>query len=155
MSTYKLFFKILFLFVVYSSTAFSVESDVKQEIVHLLHKWPQDFNEKNIRGVCGLFANDLVASYSGSKDRNYEEMCRNFLNVLTDSEKIYHYEAPKIEQILVGDNIVAVRLVWTLKVTNKNKSDVDVIKEKGLDIFKRQSDGSWKIAISYAYPITD
>lgn len=131
------------------------ESKTRLEINHLLQRWPLDFNAKNIQGVCGLFAHDLIASYPGTLDKNYTEMCRQLTASLTDLERIFHYEAPQIEQILIQGNLAVVRLVWILRISYKNRSDVDLIKEKGLDVFKRQADGSWKIAISYAYPETD
>ena len=95
----------------------------------------------------------LVASYPGTKDRNYREMCRSLDASLTGADKIFRYETPEIEQILIDGDLAVVRLVWTLKISFKNRTDTETIKEKGLDIFKRQPDGSWKIAISYAYPL--
>lgn len=129
------------------------DSNARNAIIERLNKWPQDFNSKNLRGVCDLFAPDLVASYPGTKDRNYEEMCRQFNSVLTDPEKILQYDAPNIEQIIIKDDLAVVRLIWTLKSSFKNKPETEMIKEKGLDVFKRQKDGSWKIVISYAYPL--
>lgn len=129
------------------------ELNAQTAIVERLNKWPQDFNSKNLRGVCDLFAPDLVASYPGTKDRNYEEMCRQLTSALTDPEKILHYDAPNIEQIIIEGDLAVVRLIWTLKSSSKNKPEVETIKEKGLDLFKRQKDGSWKIVISYAYPL--
>ncbi len=147
---------ILIIFTTCGGIVFSFENDAesksRSEIVNRLQKWPQDFNAKNIQEVCGLFASDLIASYPGTKDRNYEDMCRHLTGVLTDANKTFRYEAPKIEQILINDDLAVVRLVWTLKVSDKNRADTELIQEHGLDVFKRQKDGSWKIAISYAYP---
>lgn len=146
-------------FLTYSSLVFSFENDAaskaRKEIVDRLQKWPEDFNAKNIKEVCGLFASDLIASYPGTADRNYEEMCRNLTATLTNSDKIFRYEAPKIEQIIIEGNMAVVRLIWTLRTATKNGSETELIKEKGLDVFKRQADGTWKIAISYAYPLND
>jgi ketosteroid isomerase-like protein len=149
--------KLLLLLIFGCSTAFSQDdsADIKsqKEILHLLQKWPQDFNTQNIQATCGLFAPDLIASYQGTPDRNYEEMCSQLTKVLTNNDKIFSYEAPEIEQIIVRDDIGVVRLIWTLKVSSKDQSKTQLTKEKGLDVFKRQKDGSWKIAISYAYPL--
>lgn len=128
------------------------ESCSQKEIVDLLQKWSNDFNAKNIQGVCGLFAPDLIASYPGGKDRNYEEMCLYLSKALADPEKTFTYEPPEIEQIIIEGDLAVVRLVWLLQISYKHRSDIEVIKEKGIDVFKRQKDGSWKIAISYAYP---
>ncbi len=126
-------------------------SQSRLEITNLLMQWPKDFNEKNVKAVCGLFAEDVVASYPGTKDRNFQDMCRQFSVALKDTEKIYHYAPPQIEQILIEEDLAVVRLIWTLTV--RSSAGVDTIKEKGLDVFKRQKDGKWKIAVSYAYPL--
>jgi ketosteroid isomerase-like protein len=148
---------ILMILIFTSCRGSSSESDqgikAKQEITHLLQKWPQDFNARNIDAVCGLFAHDLIASYPGTNDKNYNDMCKKLTESLMHPESIYHYEAPKIEQIIVDDELAVVRLIWTLKIAYKNKADTEVIQEKGLDVFQRQKDGSWKIRISYAYPL--
>jgi len=137
-----------------SCSLFSLESDAetKAEIINRLQKWPQDFNEKNIQAVCTLFAPDLIASYPESPDRNYEEMCQHLTKALNDSDKLFRYEAPKIEQILINGDLAVVRLIWTLNISDKNQQLMETIREKGLDVFKRQQDGSWKIIISYAFP---
>jgi ketosteroid isomerase-like protein len=127
----------------------------QSEIIRLLQKWPEDFNAKNIQAVCRLFAPDLIASYPGSSDRGYEEMCRQLTKVLTDSDRLFRYDPPKIEQVMIEGDLAVVRLVWTLRISSKDQSAVEIIKENGLDVFIRQGDGSWKIAISYAYPLVD
>lgn len=148
--------KYLIVFFFCSSSVFAsedvAEAKTKQEIVNLLKKWSQDFNAKNIQSTCGLFAPDLVASYPGIADKNYEEMCQFLTAALTNKNKNFFYEMPAIQEILIHGDIVVVRLIWTLKITEKNRSNIEVIKEKGLDVFKRQKNGNWRIAISYAYP---
>jgi len=119
------------------------ESDIRQALV----KWSVDFNNKNIPAVCNLFAPNLVAQYPSAPDRTYEEMCRHFSKILSDSNKKYSYSPPQIKSIVVDRNLAVVRLVWVLK------TPIETIVENGLDVFMRQPDGTWKIAISYAYPI--
>ena len=55
--------------------------------------------------------------------------------------------------MLVDGDTAVVRLVWTLTVTDASGTAIDVVREKGLDVFRRQPDGTWKIRISYAYPL--
>lgn len=141
-----------FVFAVFLSSSLAA-SDSAQEITQLLQQWPVDFNNKNLSAVCGLFASDLVASYPGSIDRNYEQMCQRFSTALSDPNKVYHYELPKIEQIIIQDTLAVVRLIWTLEVRDLHGQLLEKVEEKGLDIFRRQQDNSWKIAISYAYPL--
>ena len=132
--------------------AYEAGDDSKSQIIRVLKKWPQDFNEKNVREVCELFAPDVIASYPGTPDRNYDGMCQKFNTALNDPDKTFRYDAPEIEQVIIQDELAVVRLIWTLHVSDKNKTMLETVREKGMDVFKRQPDGSWKIIISYAYP---
>ncbi|MFA6916109.1 MAG: nuclear transport factor 2 family protein [Parachlamydiales bacterium] len=128
-------------------------ADPQIEIVERLNKWPKAFNQRNIRDVCGLFASDLVAVYPGTADRNYAEMCSHLSKILNDPSKDFQYQEPEIEQVILSEDVAIVRLIWTLNISEKGKVGAIQIKEKGLDVFKKQPDGSWKISISYAYPL--
>jgi steroid delta-isomerase len=55
-----------------------------------------------------------------------------------------------IKEILVFGDVAVVRLVWTLIITLANGASVQSI-EPGVDIFKKQADGSWQIIRYMAY----
>ena len=130
------------------------EKEIVQEIRSLLEKWPKDFNAKRASHVCGLFAPDLIARYPRAPDRDYDAMCTHLKEIMHDPEKTYRYETPQIEEILISGDLAVVRLIWTLRITDANTTKKEVLKEIGLDVFKRQKDGKWKVSISYAYEKT-
>jgi len=124
------------------------ESNSRVEITETLNKWAKDFNDKNIKAVCGLFASDLVFTHQGFPvNRNYQQQCQQIKDALIHSNKqyVYEYEPPKIEDIIVEGNLASVTVVWTLKTSSPNSPDTEISKARSLDIFKRQPDGSWKI----------
>lgn len=133
-----------------SAPPVATEATAQEKIRRTLEQWPKDFTAKNKKATCALFAADLVASYPGQPDKNYEAMCKHLSAALDDPDKTFHYEAPLIQEILVSGDLAVVRLIWTLKVTTR-KSEI-VVKERGIDVLKRQEDGSWKVSISHAYP---
>ncbi|HEV8714641.1 MAG TPA: DUF4440 domain-containing protein [Candidatus Binatia bacterium] len=130
----------------------SPEASAPIEIRTALEKWPRDFNAKDAPWVCGLFALDLVASYPGQPDKNYEAMCQQLTAAVENLAKTFRYDAPQIEEILVSGDLAVVRLVWTLTITDPNMPGGLIVKERGIDVFKRQKEGTWKISISHAYP---
>jgi steroid delta-isomerase len=69
---------------------------------------------------------------------------------LSDPNKSYHYDL-EIKEILVSGDLAVVRLVWTLKLRSKSGGPEQVTREPGMDIFRRQADGSWKISRYMAY----
>jgi steroid delta-isomerase len=71
-------------------------------------------------------------------------------NALADEAKRFTYSVD-IRDIIVEGNLAAVRLIWTLTIA----PPIDVTSvEHGLDIFRRQPDGTWKIVrfITYDAP---
>lgn len=136
---------LLTFFLLHSFTLVASET----EIVQKLEKWPEYFNSKNLEKTCDLFAYDLIATYPGAPDRNYTEMCSHFRYIFGRIGIEYSYDKPKIEQVIVQDDLAIVRLTWTL--TTISNHQVEQLQEKGIDVFKKQADGSWRIIISYAY----
>jgi steroid delta-isomerase len=114
-----------------------------------LTQWMADFNAGRAEKVCDLFAPDLVAQYRGQPERGYDALCDLLKRSLADRGKTYSY-ALAIHEILVEGDLAVVRLTWTLKVRGKDAAETTSV-EPGIDIFRRQADGSWRISRYIAY----
>jgi len=117
-----------------------------------LANWTQAFNARDASRICDLFAKDLRYDYRGFPERDYEALCGLLRRSLADPTKRFAY-AHDIREIIVSGDLAVVRLTWTLTVTIRGASPVES-KEPGLDVFRRQPDGSWKIVryIGYEAP---
>jgi ketosteroid isomerase-like protein len=115
----------------------------------LLH-WTADFNARKSAQICDLFASDLRYDYRGQPERGYRDICDLLQKSLSDPSKHYNY-FPEIKEIIVSDDLAVVRLVWTLSVNNGGTSDAIVSEETGLDVFRREPSGDWKIIRYVAY----
>lgn len=115
-----------------------------------LMKWTEDFNAGNVEAVCGLFSTDLLYDYRGYPERSYKDVCDVLRHSLTDPTKRYAY-ALAIKDILVSGDLAVVRLIWTLTVTNSGNQTVTVSQEYGIDVFRREADGRWRIVRFIAY----
>jgi len=124
-------------------------SGAQDQIRAELEKWTRDFNSGAASEVCSLFAPDLISNFRGEPEDTYNSLCANLQMALADSAKAYHYDL-EIKEVIVSGDVGVVRLVWTLKVRPKNGLE-DTKREPGLDIFRRQPDGSWKISRYMAY----
>jgi len=138
------------------SAAFAPAADddtaaVQNQIRIALEKWKLDFNAGDASQVCVLFAPDLISNFRGQPEDTYNSLCANMQAALTDPAKTYHYDL-EIKEILVSGDLAVVRLVWTLKVHPKGATASEVVtREPGMDIFRRQPDGTWKISRYMAY----
>lgn len=133
-----------------SPASAQLASKAETSIRDALLKWTNDFNAGDASHICDLFAPDLVYDYRGFPERNYEALCGLLHRSLGDPTKQFTY-ALDIREIIVSGDLAIVRLVWTLKVTLPGASKAVESKEPGLDVFRRQSDGSWKIIRYIAY----
>jgi ketosteroid isomerase-like protein len=117
-----------------------------------LAQWADAFNAGRTGEVCGLFASDLRYDYRGFPERGYADVCALLQRSLADPLKRYSYDL-EIKEVIASGDMAAVRLVWRLTVQEPGKPDraATVSKEPGLDIFRRQPDGSWKIVRYLAF----
>jgi uncharacterized protein (TIGR02246 family) len=126
----------------------SAQSPDEAAIRTALAKWTADFNARDASKICDLFAPDLRYDYRGLPERDYEALCALLRRALADTSKTFTYSLD-IKEIIVSGDLAVVRLVWTSKLTADGKT-VET-KEPGLDVFRKQPDGSWKIARYIAY----
>lgn len=125
----------------------------QDQIRAALEKWTKDFNAGNSESVCALFASDLISNYQGQPEGNFDSLCARLKKSVSDRASAYHYNL-KVNEILVSGDLAMVRLVWTLTVRRQNGSNDLTILEPGLDVFRREPDGTWKIARYMAYPLS-
>lgn len=111
-----------------------------------LEQWTDDFNEGRADKVCDLFSRNAVSTYRGQPERTYDEICDLLQNSLADAAREYRYQLD-IREIIVEGNLAVVRLAWTLFIAPFNVTSV----ETGMNVFRREADGRWRIIRYLAY----
>jgi steroid delta-isomerase len=122
----------------------------RAEITQSLTQWTADFNAGRADKVCDLFARELRADFRGQPERGYDEQCALLRRSLGDGARTFSY-ALAIKEILVWGDVAVVRLTWTLTIRDKGKARDITSVEPGLDVFRRQGDGRWRIVRYVAY----
>jgi uncharacterized protein (TIGR02246 family) len=125
------------------------EDSAEVAIRSALARWTQDFNNRNAEKACSLFAQDLRYDFRGYPERDYRDICDRMQRSLGDASKTYSYDLD-VREIIVSGDIAVVRLVWRLTVTLPNGQQV-VSVEPGMDVFRKEPDGTWKIIRYIAY----
>lgn len=137
-----------FLLALFASPALA---DDKGDIAARLTQWAEDFNAGRADKVCDLFAENLVADIQGAPPgRTYDEQCAILRRALADKSKRFTYQ-PVIHDITVLGDTAIVRLDWALTTTLSMRPDPIQSTEIGMDIFRKQPDGAWRIVRFLAY----
>ena len=126
--------------------ALPAAADPAADVHARLLRWADDFNAGRADNVCDLFSMDLISDYRGQGPADHAARCRQLRRALADPARSFHY-APVIKDILVSGDVVIVRLDWTLTVT---PGDIKAV-EAGLDVFRKETDGAWRIIRMMAY----
>jgi steroid delta-isomerase len=114
-------------------------------------QWASDFNAGRADKVCGLFSKDLVADIQGTAPgRTYGEQCAVLMRALADKSKRFTYQ-PVIHEITVLGDTAIVRLDWALTTTLSTRPEPIQSTEVGMDIFRREPDGAWRITRFLAF----
>jgi steroid delta-isomerase len=133
-----------------SAPASRAQPSAEAEIRAAFAQWTEDFNAKRADKTCDLFARDLVANYRGVPERGYDRQCKILHDSLSDPARAYRY-ALTIKEILVFGDIAMARIVWTLVIRDTATGKETTVIEPGLDLFRRDSDGKWRIFRYVAY----
>jgi uncharacterized protein (TIGR02246 family) len=122
----------------------AAQSSAEADIRAAFAQWTKDFNARRADRVCDLFAKDLVARYRGTPERGYARQCELLTTALTDGKRSYR-NALEIREILVFGDIAIARVIWTQTVRENASGKETRTVEPGLDVFRREPDGKWRI----------
>ena len=115
-----------------------------------LQRWTAAFNARDASGTCDLFAPNLVSTVPGALDDGRNAVCKRLSALLAKPKLQLHYSLD-IREIIVAGDVAIVRLFWTLTI--QRGAERDVSREAGMDIFQRQSDGTWSVARFLAFTV--
>jgi steroid delta-isomerase len=130
--------------------AATAQTAPEAEIRAALSQWTDDFNAGRADKVCDLFSRDLLADVRGIPLRDFKGQCDILRKALADTARSLSYRHD-IRDVTVDGRMAAVRLVWTLTARNKKIGRVATTVDQGLDVFRREDDGRWRIVRYMSY----
>lgn len=102
------------------------------------------FNAKDPAALMALHAQDVILTDPGIPDQSHAALAKSYGELSRLKPGITVTTSPTIEEILASGDLAVVRVVWTtVETTNARKSTRFM---KGLQVWRRESDGSWKFA---------
>lgn len=124
------------------SAAAGPADDIRQR----LEQWTDDFNNGRTEAACDLFSKTLQSTVQGQGEADYTTRCALLSKAIDDPDRDFRYSVD-IRDIGVDGDLAFMRLDWTLTITPGNATSL----EPGLDIFRREADGVWRIVRYMSY----
>lgn len=121
-------------------------ADDSAEIRQRLEQWTGDFNNGRKEAACDLFSRTLKSTVQGQGEAGYETRCALISKAIDDPDRDFVYNLD-IKEIGVDGDLAFVRLDWTLTIEPTGEKSL----EPGLDIFRREADGVWRIVRYMSY----
>lgn len=124
----------------------NARADDAADIRARLQQWAASFNGRDKASACDLFSKSLISDVQGQGEADYETRCRIISKALDDPQRAFHYDLD-IKDIIVDKTTAIVRLKWRLTISPGEVTST----ESGLDVFRKESDGRWRIIRYMAY----
>jgi steroid delta-isomerase len=140
------------LFAAIMSAAPSAHADdaaSRAEIEAALTQWTADFNAGRADKLCDLFSRALRVDFRGQPERGYDAQCDLLKRSLADSTRTFS-NAFALKEILIWGDTAVVRLTWTSTIRPQAGRAITAV-EPGLDVFRKETDGRWRIVRYMAY----
>jgi uncharacterized protein (TIGR02246 family) len=111
-----------------------------------LDAWTEAFNRGDGAAACELFSRSLVSQFRGQGETGYDQRCQAITRALEDKSRRYR-NAYDLHEIIVQGDLAVVRLTWRMTIEPGDLVSV----EPGLDVFRKEADGQWRIIRYLAY----
>lgn len=133
-----------------SATAVSgPERDVAAVRAAVLHSG-EAANAADPDAIMALYARDIVLSYPGVPDMDYETLARGYREMV-GTPGVTLRTVPRIHEILVSGDLAVVRVTWTTTLTRGEPARSTTRLARDLQVWRREPDGSWKFARGMHY----
>jgi steroid delta-isomerase len=125
-------------------------AETEQAIRARIAAWTEDFNAGRAERLCDLFSRSLAVSFRGAPDRGYDEQCRLLHAAMRPGGRAFRTRA-EIHEIIPAGDLAIVRLDWHAELRAAPDKPWMPLREVGMDIFRREADGAWRIVRYIAY----
>lgn len=113
------------------------------------------FNASDPVAIMSQYARDIVLSYPGIPDMGYDALVKAYAEMTAPKPGVKVKTSPEIEEILVSGDLGVIRITWTTITTETNPPREWTRHMKDLQVWRRESDGTWKFARGMHFRIPD
>lgn len=142
----------LFLSLLFVTNFVSAQENDVIAIKNEINKWMRAYNQKDLNNSVAILAEDYIGLYYGHPDQTSK-------TIRDENESVFKNKFLKATLSMEADEIVTsgdlayvnIKQKWAFKPSISKTPQI--VYEKGILIFKKQSDGKWKIIRSSTFPV--
>lgn len=108
-------------------------------------------NARDTDTVMSFFAKDALLSYPGSPDAGFEALREIFHKSYSNPDLTGRYSVD-VQEVQVSGGLAFVRVLWTADLEQKSTGRQVHTRDKDLEIWRCQPDGSWKLYRGVSFP---
>ena len=120
------------------------------QVLHVFEQWTSAYEKGDLDGSMSIFAPNVVFAFQGSKDQDYEDLRKGYVQDFA-TRKPGTVWVPRMEEVYVEGTMAIVRSIWELKVKTGSAELEVKARNRSVDIFSKAS-GTWHIIRSFNYP---
>lgn len=120
----------------------------EEAVRRAVEKLVRDFNARDAKAVMSNFDADVVLVSPSHPDVDYRTMDEGFAKAYEKPTATTYNVITKVEEIGVSGDLAFVRLIWLREATGDGRL---LRREKDFEIWRRQTDGRWKLARGYSF----
>ena len=120
------------------------------QVLQTFERWTIAYEKGDLDGTMSIFAPSVVFAFQGSKDQNYEDLRKGYVQDFAIRQPGTAWVA-QLEEVYVEGTVAIVRSAWELRVKAGASETQMKARNRSVDILSRGS-GGWQIIKSFNYP---
>jgi ketosteroid isomerase-like protein len=114
-------------------------------------EWTAAYAAHDLAKTMEILDRDVIFSFQGAPDQNYSDLEKGYKDEFSepDNKRVW---VPQFEEFECSGNLGFVRSTWVLKQNDGTGAAKELAKNRGVDLFRRDANGRWKIFRSLNYP---
>lgn len=140
---------------IFETQIYAQETSSQSDILIIKNKlkeWAEAFNSRNLPKIQEIYADDFIASYPNQPNQDLNLTIESFKHLFQNTflEMKMSFKVLEIES---GGDLAYVRLNQVSEVKPKNAKKPQYGEDTGIQIWKKQPNGEWKLSRSVMYPL--
>jgi len=125
--------------------------DNTKPIRDAINNWVDGFNSGDYATAISIYADDFIGYYPDQKNQYRKDIEDQYKHIL-NNKNLSVIISVKEDEISVSGDFAYVRMTMTAKIKPSYAPEPSIATDKGLQVWKKDKNGMWKIIRSSSFP---